>query len=123
MNSQNRLLRAVNDFNHSDQREVVELLIAYNAARFPYPGEGLGAARLLEAEGFLTLEPSTRLEENRLRITAAGVKEAERLRLPFWRRWTADKTQVRQLIIGCIGAVIGTFGTELVRQMFKLLPW
>jgi hypothetical protein len=123
MTPQNRLLLTVNDLNHSDPREIVELLIAYQPAKFPCPGPALDAARLLEAKGFITREPSSRLEENRLRITPTGVQEAERLRLPFWRRWASDKTLVRQVITGCIGAVIGACGTELVRQLFKLLPW
>jgi hypothetical protein len=123
MNPQNRLLLAVNDLNHSDPREVVELLIAYPRAKFDYPGDALEAARLLEARGLITLEPSTRLEENRLRVTPAGVVEAGRLRLPLWRRWAADQTTVRQLITGCIGGVVGAVCTWLVPQLFKLIPW
>jgi hypothetical protein len=80
-------------------------------------GEALKAATILQGQGYATLERG-RLEENRLQITPAGVAEAARLGLPFWRRWLADAALVRQIAAGAVGALIGVIGTSLTRLLW-----
>ena len=80
-------------------------------------GFALRTAIILEARGYATLERS-RLEENRLQITPAGVAEAARLRVPFWRRWLADETLIRQFAVGAVGALLGAIATSLTRLLW-----
>jgi hypothetical protein len=83
-----------------------------------YPGEAIQPATLLEARGYITLKRSNILEDNYLQITPAGVAEAARLRLPFWKRWLADQTLVRQMVAAMIGGIIVTVGNGVLRLLF-----
>jgi hypothetical protein len=114
----NRLLLALAALTHNNPTDGVNLNVLSPFAKMPDLGVGLDAATILEAQGYVTLTRSTRLEENRLQITPVGVAEAARLRLPFWRRWASDKPLVRQLIAGVIGAVLGAAATGLGRLLW-----
>src|SRR4051812_16296844 len=77
----NRLLLTLDRATSSGRAEGAPLGYLSPCAKMPDLGVGMHAAIILEAHGYATLERSTRLEENRLQITGAGVAEADRLRL------------------------------------------
>jgi hypothetical protein len=101
-----RLLLALYRATHGDPLDSAPLVVVSGWAKLPHLGVGLHAALLLQARGFIRLERSTVLEDNRLQLTEAGVAEATRLQLPFWKRWASDKRLVRDLAAACVGALV-----------------
>jgi hypothetical protein len=113
----NRLLQAIDRVTNGDPLHDSPLIVVSAAAKMPNLGEALHAAILLEAAGFVRLERSNILEDNRLRLTVTGVAEAWRLGLPFWKRWATDTSLVKQLALLCIGAVFGVASSIVVKVL------
>ncbi len=111
------LLQALNRLTHGDPMDGVRLDMLSASAKTPHLGAALNAAILLEAGGFVRLERSTRLEENRLQITGPGVAEAARQQLGFWKRWANNSSLVQQLVLLCIGALLTVAGGAAVRWL------
>jgi hypothetical protein len=113
MRDAKRLLLALDLLTHSGLADPVCLHVLSPSAKVPDLGVGRHAAIILEAAGYVSLERSTRVGENRLQITPTGVAEAVRLRLPFWKQWLADKA----LVAGVISGVIVAAGNGALRLL------
>jgi hypothetical protein len=112
-----RLLQALYRATHGDPLDSAPLIVVSGWAKLPHLGVAREAAILLKAAALIHLERSTVLEENRLRLTEAGVAEAARLNLPFWKRWASDKDLVQKLVLLAVAAVFSFVGSVAGRLM------
>jgi hypothetical protein len=118
-NHPNRLLLALASLTHSDPMDGVNLDMLSSYAKVPHLGIGLNGATILEGRGFAVVKRSTRLEENRLQITPAGVAEAARLCLPVWWRWMFDREMVGKLAVAVVATIIGVAGNGVLRFLWR----
>jgi hypothetical protein len=119
-NLANRLLKALHQLTDGDPTNSTTLITASGLAKISDPpAEVFRSAIILEAKGFIRLERSATLGEIRLQITGAGVAEAARLDLPFWKRWASDRDLVQKVVLLAIGALFGVAGGVAVKLLIS----
>lgn len=116
-NHERQVLLGLDCRTHSNPADIVSLHALWPYTNVPNLGAALHAATILESRGFIKLDRETVLEDNRLQITPAGIAEAARLRLPFWKRWLSDVALVRALAAAVLGGIVVKVGDGLLRLL------